>query len=166
MSSFGSQIRKRAKELEKAGYDVKVVMDQVQEQATIAAIEKATEKTPPNGNAKLAGVNVRSGVLAQAWSTDSVVKPKNGRTYLINHWQYASYVNDGHRVDRHFVPGLHVDGDRLDYDADYPGGLVVGTRTTYVKGLYMKEAGKGAFRRTVKRLMEQKVAEVIGKSDL
>ena len=168
MSSFGSQIRKRARELEKAGVDVKTVMNEVQENATIAAVEAATKGTPPNGpHTKLAGTNMRSGALAQAWSTDSVTKPKNGRTILANNQLYASYVNDGHRVDKHFVPGLIVNDGLLERLPDpSAGGIMVGVRTDYVPGLFMKEKGIGAFRTSMRRQMEQRVREVIEKSDL
>jgi hypothetical protein len=47
MSSFGSQMRKRLEELHKAGQDVPRIMVEVAEGATIAAVESATEKTPP-----------------------------------------------------------------------------------------------------------------------
>ena len=75
MSSFGSQMRKRLEELHKAGQDVPRIMADVAEGAMIAAVEKATERTPPNGGAPISGTGTRSGELAQHWSTDSVTKP-------------------------------------------------------------------------------------------
>lgn len=160
MSSFGSQIRKRLKQLEKAGQYMPQVIDEVAEAATYAAIEKATSKTPPNG-AKLAGTNMRTGALAQAWATDSETRPRKGRTLLANNQQYASYVNDGHRVDRHFVPGLIVNGDMLERVDPDAGGIMVGTRTSYVPGLYMKEAGIGAYRAHIRRDLASRVRELI-----
>lgn len=53
MSSFGSQMRKRLEELHKAGQDVPRIMADVAEGAMIAAVEKATERTPPNGGAPI-----------------------------------------------------------------------------------------------------------------
>ena len=112
MSSFGSQMRKRLEELHKAGQDVPRIMVEVAEGATIAAVESATEKTPPNGGVSISGTGTRSGGLAQHWSTDSVTKPVitgvSVRTTLANNMQHASYVNDGHRMDQHFVPGLSM----------------------------------------------------------
>lgn len=159
MSSFGSQMRKRLKKLAKAGADVKAIVQEVARNATVAAIAAATEATPPNGGASIAGTNARSGDLAQHWTTDSKIEPKDGETLLANNMQYASYVNDGHRVDKHFVPGLHVVGSHLDYDPGYKGGIVVGTKTTYVPGLYMKEAGIGKYRQVVKFELNKKVKE-------
>lgn len=49
-------------------------------------------------------------------------------------------MNDGHKVDKHFVPGLYVDENGiLSMDPERDVGLVVGTKTKYVPGLYMKE---------------------------
>lgn len=112
--------------------------------ATIRAVEKAAELTPPTLD-DLSGTNTRSGGMKQHWATDSRVVPvKRGGTYvteLNNDKQYASYVNDGHRMDRHFVPGLVINPESgmLEYDPDGKGGIVVGTRTQYVEGLFMEE---------------------------
>lgn len=161
MSSFGSQMRKRLDELAKAGANIPQIVHDVAMGATVAAIEAATKATPPNGGAPLAGTNARSGSLAQHWTTDSVIEPVNGVTYLRNDMQYASYVNDGHRVDKHFVPGLHVVGGKLDYDAGYDGGIIVGTKTTFVPGLHMKEAGIGKYREVVRTELDKRVREAL-----
>lgn len=163
MSSFGSQIRKRMAELRKAGQNVPKIMAEVAEGAAIEAVRAATEKTPPNGGAAIAGTNMRSGQLAQHWATDSVTTPTvtggSITTELNNNMQYASYVNDGHRVDKHFVPGLIENDGLLEYSPDGSGGLMVGVKKTYVKGLYMKQAGIGAYRRTVRKELDKRVKE-------
>ena len=159
MSSFGSQIRKRLAELEKVKADVPKIINEVAENATIAAVRTATMKTPPNGGASIAGTNARSGQLAQHWTSDSVTKPVGGKTLLANNMQYASYVNDGHRMDKHFVPGLHVVGSTLSYDAGYDGGIMVGTKTEYVPGLHMKEAAIGTYRRVARTELDKRVKE-------
>lgn len=112
--------------------------------ATIRAVEKATELTPPTLD-DLSGTNTRSGGMKQHWASDSKVTPvKRGRSYvthLNNDKQYASYVNDGHRMDRHFVPGLVINPESgmLEYNPDGKGGIVVGTKTQYMEGLFMEE---------------------------
>lgn len=122
--------------------------------ATIRAVEKATELTPPTLD-DLSGTNTRSGGMKQHWASDSKVTPaKRGDTYvteLNNDKQYASYVNDGHRMDRHFVPGLYVNpsSGMLEINPDGTGGLVVGTQTSYVPGLHMEEAAQEEYHRTV-----------------
>ena len=73
-------------------------------------------------------------------------------TNLSNNANYASYVNDGHRMDKHFVPHLTVElsSGLLQIDMSKPGGMMVGTKTTYVEGLHMSDAGIEAYKHTVK----------------
>lgn len=163
MSSFGSQMRKRLEELRKAGENVPQIMAEVAEGATIEAVRVATEKTPPN-DGTLAGTNMRSGQMAQHWATDSVTTPIMAGGSIItelNNMQYASYVNDGHRVDKHFVPGLIINGNLLEMSPDGSGGLMVGTKTTYVQGKYMKEAGIGKYRDTIRKELDRRVREAL-----
>lgn len=123
--------------------------------ATLRAVEKATELTPPTMD-DLSGTNTRSGEMKQHWASDSKVIPvRRGDTYvteLNNDKQYASYVNDGHRMDRHFVPGLVINPESgmLEYNPDGKGGIVVGTRTQYVEGLFMEEAAHEEYHRVVR----------------
>ncbi len=163
MSSFGSQMRKRLEELRKAGQNIPRLMEEVAEGATIEAVRIATENTPPNGGAAIAGTNTRSGEMAQHWTTDSqtnaVYSGGSVRTYLANNVQYASYANDGHRVDKHFVPGLIVNGTLLEQDPDGEGGIMVGTKTTYVKGKYMKQKAVGKYRSVVRTELDKRVKE-------
>ncbi len=156
-------MRKRLAELHKAGQDVPKIMIEVAEGATIEAVRVATENTPPNGGAPIAGTNMRSGDLAQHWMTDSVTTPEYSggtvRTSLGNNMQYASYVNDGHRVDKHYVPGLIKNGSLLEKSPDGKGGLMVGVKTTYVKGKYMKQKAIGRYRQVVRTELDKRVRE-------
>lgn len=163
MSSFGSTFRKRLEQLKKAGQDVLKIMEEIAEGATIEAVRVATENTPPNGGAAIAGTNTRSGQMAQHWQIDSQTTPEvSGHTVttvLANNMQYASYVNDGHRMDQHFVPGLIKNGNLLEESPDGSGGLMVGTKTKYVKGLYMKEKAIGRYRNIVRKELDKRVKE-------
>ena len=80
--------------------------------ATIRAVEAAQEKTPPTADS-LSGINTRTGELKQHWATDSKIIPEQQAgqyvTELNNNKEYASFVNDGHRMDKHFVPGAIFD---------------------------------------------------------
>lgn len=122
--------------------------------ATLRAVEKAAEMTPPTGG-DLAGTHTRTGEMKQHWATDSQLTPKKvGDTYqtaLANNMQYASYVNDGHRMDRHFVPGLYINEESglLEYDPTMDTSIVVGTKTFYVEGLHMVDAAKEEYRRVL-----------------
>ena len=109
--SFGQATRKRFQQLRMMGQNVPKIMAEVSEGATIAAVEKATELTPPNGGAPISGTGTRTGELAEHWSTDSTTKPVmtsgSARTVLANNVQYASYVDEGHVMDKHFGSRPH-----------------------------------------------------------
>lgn len=141
LSDLADKYRKRIEELEKR-------LPEIAEGATMRAVEKAMELTPPNG--ALRGANTQTGMLKQHWATDSVTTPKRTaqgyETELNNIMEYASYVNDGHRMDRHFVPGLVInEAGQLEYNPDGKGGIIVGTQTSYVEGLHMVDAAKKVY---------------------
>ena len=144
------------------GQNVPKIMEEVAEGATIAAVERATELTPPNG-AAISGTGTRSGEMAEAWTVDSVTKPvmtaASARTTLANNMQYASYVNDGHRMDEHFVPGLIKNGPLLEKVDPKMGGIMVGTQTKYIKGKYMKQAAIGRYRKVVRMELDRRIKE-------
>ena len=125
--------------------------------ATIRAVEKAAEMTPVGIANPLAGTNTRSGSMKQDWATKSKWEPvKKGNSFvteLNNDMQYASYVNDGHRMDRHFVPGLVINEESgmLEFNPDGTGGIVVGTKTAYVPGIFMVDAAKEEYRRVLRQ---------------
>lgn len=76
--------------------------------------------------------------------------------------QYASYVNDGHRLDKHFVPGLIINNGKLErLDGEWAGvmGIMVGTKTSYVKGKYMRQKAIGRYRTVVRVELEKRVRE-------
>ena len=147
-------LEERAKQLKKIQSQLPGVLDGIAKDATIRAIEKAADMTPGTHD-DLSGTNTRSAGMKQHWDTDSDKTPKRSgetlTTVLANNKNYASYVNDGHRMDRHFVPGLNVNpaSGMLEMDPNGKGGIVVGTKTSYVPGLYMVDAAKKVYQETV-----------------
>lgn len=139
------------------------------EDATIRAVEKAADLTPPAGD--LSGTHTRTGEMKQRWASDSTVVPvKKGRRYetsLANSAEYASYVNDGHRMDRHFVPGLYINEESglLEFDpgmaARREAGIVVGTKTKYVPGLFMVDAAAAEYRQVLRQELAD-IGEILG----
>lgn len=129
-------------------------LNDIAKTATERAVEKAAELTPPTQN-DLRGTNTRTGEMKQHWATDSDTNPqKRGKdlvTRLANGKEYASYVNDGHRMDRHFVPGLYINpySGMLEYAPGADVGIVVGTKTAYVPGLFMVDEAKKVYQETV-----------------
>ena len=161
MATFGAAVQKRLDELKKAQADIPRIINKVAEAATIAAVDKATEKTPPNGGAAIAGVNARTGDLALHWTLDSVTRPVNGKTELVNSMQYASYVDQGHRVDRHFTSHLAIEGGKLVGKPAGDGGLMVGVKTDYVPGRYMVDAAKKKYRSEVHKMLKAEVEKAL-----
>lgn len=149
-------LKERMNQLQAARPQVQAKIASACENATIRAVEKATELTPPTQN-DLRGTNTRSGEMKQHWATDSKTEPEvtgnTYTTYLNNDKEYASYVNDGHRMDRHFVPGLYINpySGLLEYDPSKDVGIVVGTKTPYVPGLFMADQAKEEYKRVLRQ---------------
>lgn len=142
----------RMEALKRAQAQVPDILAEIAQTATLRAVKKAAELTPPTGG-DLSGTNTRTGELKQHWESDSQTTPvRQGSgwvTLLANDKEYASYVDEGHRMDRHFVPGLYINPESglLEYDPAAEVGLVVGTQTTYVPGLHMVDAAKEEYHR-------------------
>lgn len=148
-------LAERARQLRASLPQIEAKITSACKNATIRAIEKAADLTPPTQD-DLSGTHTRSGEMKQHWPTDSQAEPrKSGSTYkttLANDKQYASYVNDGHRMDRHFVPGLYVNpaSGLLEYDPSKDVGIVVGTKTSYVPGIFMTDKAKEEYKRVLR----------------
>ena len=159
--SFTVSLQQRIQQLKKAQADVPKVLAEVAKDATLRAIA-AADATPPTAG-DLRGTNTRSGELKQHWDTDSIKEPKISgnrvETVLANDLKYASYVNNGHRMDQHFVPGLYINEDSglLEYNPNKDEGMVVGTKTKYVKGKFMADKGKQAYEKTVLSELDKKI---------
>ena len=149
-------LAERVKQLQEIQAKLPDTLRDISKTATMRAVEKAAELTPPTQN-DLSGTNTRTGELKARWEWDSTVEPmgfESGKyvTVLRNGAQYASFVNDGHRMDKHFVPGLYVNpySGLLEYDPSAKTGIMVGTKTLYVPGLFMVDAAKEEYSRVVK----------------
>lgn len=156
-------LQKRLQQLKKLQADLPQILKSAAREATMRAVEATMDATPPKaGTGRVAGVNMLTGQLKQHWATDSKTNPdvSNGRyvTELNNDMEYASYVNDGHRMDRHFVPGLYIDDNgELNYDPAAKVGIVVGTKTKYVKGEFMVDEGKRVYQETLEKILDAEI---------
>ena len=163
---MGDALRKCLAELEPRQPMIQQRLRQISMGATMRAVEEAIENTPPNGDEKGRGAGTITGELAQHWADDSQVELMDSggeyRTVLANNVQYASYVNDGHRMDKHFVPGLMVNPESglLERVDPSMGGITVGTKTTYVPGLYMKEKAVDKYREVAEAELPKLAREV------
>lgn len=162
--------------MQKARADLPKVIGKAVQEATEAAVQATAAATPPKddtGRRPYIGANMVTGALKQAWATDSITKPhvRNAGggyisfvTSLRNNQPYASYVNNGHRLKRHFVPGLYIDPCSGLLERD-PGntkiGLIVGTKTQYVRGEFMVDKGKEAYQKKLEDILGVTVKELL-----
>ena len=170
--SYTVSLQQRIQRLRKiAADDLPEILYETAKQAAMAAVEAAADATPPKAGtgrgSGYSGTNTLTGELKAHWATDSVTEPQvSGGKYtafLANNLEYASYVNDGHRMDRHFVPGLYVNpySKLLEYDPAAETGLVVGTKTLYVPGEFMTDKGREAYEKTVLEELDRRIQEVL-----
>ncbi len=159
-------IAQRIQQLRQLQADLPQVLASTQKAAAIRAVEAATEAAPPKQN-DLGGTNARSGQLKAHWATDSRTEPEavpgGYKSILANNQQYASYVDKGFRMDRHFVPGLYINSlGKLEYDPARKGevGLTVGTKTQYVRGQFMVDKAVDAYRQTILALLDEQIEEL------
>lgn len=164
--SYTVTLQQRIQQLKKAQADLPNILADVAKGATMRAIEAAQDATPPKaGTGRLPGTHTITGELKAHWATDSQTEPtvrgNRVETTLANNMEYASYVDQGHRMDKHFVPGLYVNphSGQLEYDPAANVGLVVGTKTKYVKGEFMTDKGKEAYEKAVLAELGKRVEE-------
>ncbi len=110
---------------------------------------KAKESTPPCKGERR-GTEAWTGQLRRHWEYKII--PSNAQTTVVlyNDMQYASYVENGHRMVKHFVPWLFIDDTGVisrhkPVSGEKMFGLWVGTKTTYVEGAGMIPKAVDAF---------------------
>ena len=167
-------IQQRLNELRRLQADIPNIMYRVAHQATMAAVQAAQAATPPKegtGRDPYIGEGTVTGELKAHWGTDSETEPvvtvaSSGAVYktkLKNNMEYVSYVDQGHRLDRHFVPGLYIDPESglLSYDPARKTGIMVGTRTKYVKGEFMVDKAKAAYEQACLELLDEEIGRLL-----
>lgn len=165
--AFGDNLQRRLDILRKRGADIPEIIRRTQTSAAEQAVETATELTPPNNASGIRGTSAISGETQAHWAADSQTDSvQQGNTYyavLANNMQWVSYLNDGHRMDKHFVPGLMLNpySGLLEKVDPKIGGIMVGTKTAYVPGLYMRERALEIYQDTLQRLLSDEMRRTI-----
>lgn len=143
------------------------------EDACDVMVLAAREHTPHEGDGKKRGFNVITGELEAHWEARFVVHAFSdtvGSVILSNDMQYASYVQNGHRLTRHFVPWLYVDGmGTISYETNHAQpmfGMVVGTKTKYVKGVDMVGPAIKAFNESFKKMNDDLAKQILDIDDI
>lgn len=127
----------------------KEAMAAVQKEATLVALDTAVKNTPPLPDVTY-GTGTITGNAQASWSADPEPSDDGSKrvTILKNDAYYISYLNDGHRMDKHFVPGLMVNpySGLLERVPKEMGGITVGTKTKWVDGKFMNEKAIDAYK--------------------
>jgi hypothetical protein len=160
--AFGDQIAKMAKRYSAVAEVIPLVLRITQEQGARVAIQVAAEATAPI-QGEVYGEGMVSGSMQAAWEKDSIPVPvENGYSLtstLANNQEYSSFVNDGHRLDQHYVPGLIIDPvtgllTRVDPSL---GGIVVGKSNAYIPGRHMVQKAVDAYERFMAIAIREKI---------
>lgn len=168
--SFTMSLQQRVQQLKKAQAKLPDILYEAQKKAAQKAVEAAADATPPkggHGRGAYMGTNTITGELQAHWELDSQIEPEASADALTsilgNNVQYASYVDQGHRMDKHFVPGLYVNpySGLLERDLSASVGIVVGTKTKYVKGEFMADKGKAAYEETLLSELDGTIRKVM-----
>ena len=144
--TFGDNLKNRLTELKSKGDKVSLAIIQAGNLAAAAMVKTATELTPPSDDDEARGTNTITGESKAHWATDSIVfaiiAGNKASWVLGNNLEHISYLNDGHRMDQHYVPGLMVNpySGKLERVMPEMGGITVGTQTEYVPGLHITDA--------------------------
>lgn len=163
LADFFKAVKKNIQEQEdeyKSQYELNI------KDACKEMVLRAKETTPPKPGAER-GTNTVTGNLAAHWGYKYDIGEKDTRITITNNVQYASYVDQGHRMDKHFVPWLYIDpftgqlSKHIPISGEKLFGLVVGTKTQYVNGYYMVDKARDRFFEAFYQLQSQ-TAESIG----
>lgn len=168
--SFAVSLQQRVQQLKKAQAELPDILYEAQKKAAQKAVEAAADATPPKdgrGRGAYTGTNTITGELKAHWEPDSQIEPEvtaDALTSILgNNVQYASYVDQGHRMDKHFVPGLYINpySGLLERDLSADVGIVVGTKTKFVKGEFMADKGKAAYEETLLSELDGTIKKVM-----
>lgn len=113
-------------------------------------VAEAKRCTPPHEGEER-GRNTVTGNMARHWDSSYTIENNDSiKVRLFNNVQYASYVENGHRMKEHFVPWLYINGTgTIARHQPLPGeplfGLFVGTKTKYVQPEHIVEKAKKRF---------------------
>lgn len=159
MAVFGDAIRKLGNKYNEARQHIKDDVAQALEETTQIVIEEAEYNTPPVDGEDDRGIGQITYELKKSWRRDSITYAqfRNDEIYTVlwSKTPYASFVNDGHTLDKHFVNHLHKNYSTglLDKLYHVEGGLVVGTLTSWIEGRFMKEAAIEKFHKEFRRIL-------------
>ena len=137
------------KELKQFPNEFDAIVEELLNETVDVAEVKAKDLTPTvSGDAKA------------KWKTKKAYKVGNGfKAKLFNNSKYIGYLNNGHRMAKHFVPGYWC-GNEFKYDPQAKEGVVMGSKTKYVKGKFMLEKASGSAEKYLVKAAEKKLEKL------
>jgi len=94
------------------------------------------------------------------WQVAKSYKVANGfKARLYNNSAYIGYINNGHRMESHFVPGEWV-GNKFEYNPFSKEGVLMGNKTKYVKGKFMLEKASGRAEKFLVNKANKEIEEI------
>ena len=148
--------------------DIKKEVNSAINKACSSMLKEAKKNTPHRGDGKKRGANMITNELQSSWRV--LKKTRGGVTcsvILVNDKDYAKFVQYGHRLTRHFVPWLYIDGNVISRSINHGDklfGIVVGTKTKHVNGIDMVGPAVDAFNKTLKDSITNVFKEIAKKS--
>lgn len=125
-------------------------------------VAKAKEVTPASDDT---GVNTQKGHLSDHWEHLTTRERDGVKSILCNPVEYASYVDEGHKMTPHFVPWLYIDDtgcisrhDPKDDEALF--GLMVGTKTSQVEPENITKQATERFESVLEKEIERLSKEI------
>ena len=152
LSGMLKKIAMSAKVLER---DIKKEVNGAINKACSTMLKEAKKHTPHKGDGKKRGINMITNELQSSWRIRK--KTKGGvicGVTLVNDKEYAKFVQYGHKLTRHFVPWLYIDGNVISRSLKRGSklfGIVVGTKTSHVEGIDMTGPAVEAFNKTLEK---------------
>jgi len=120
------EFREFAEKIEKLSLTIDVEIEKFFYEMALKALSRTKKRTP-----------VITGDLRKQFALSQIRKNgSNLEITLLNPLEYATYVEFGHRVKKHFVPGKWV-GNRFIYNPDSQTGVMMGVKTSWVEGKFM-----------------------------
>lgn len=134
--------------------DIKKEINNAINASCSAMLKAAKQNTPHKGDGKRRGKNMITNELQSSWR---VLKKTRGGVIcgvtLVNDKDYAQFVQYGHKLTRHFVPWLYIEGNLISRSISHGKkifGIMVGTKTHHVDGIDMTGPAIKAFNDTLK----------------
>lgn len=163
--------QQRIQQLRELEADLPEILGRAAEEATKRAVQAAAAATPPKegsgrGSA-YSGTHTLTGELKAHWATDSRTRPVTGgrefRTRLATTWSMPAMSTMDTEWTGILCPGLYVNPDSglLEYDPAADVGIVVGTKTKYVKGEYMADKGIEEYQKAVREILDKAIEEAM-----